>query len=182
MIRVYLRCQRIVLFWANYPLIFKTTFCSRFSSMKSPGISIDGLLALLWRAEASEAQERGNVPRNTKLKLTALRTTPMLWFAEALLILTAVQLFSVPAFAFHLDPAIESEPPFVICHNQQYALCAEGSCFVYNGVAYCECDIMNGDSVSLQLSYSSSAGERNVCDVNRQGKTNGYMVSTFSFP
>jgi hypothetical protein len=106
----------------------------------------------------------------------------MLWFAEALLILTAVQLFSVPAFAFHLDPAIESEPPFVICHNQQYALCAEGSCFVYNGVAYCECDIMNGDSVSLQLSYSSSAGERNVCDVNRQGKTNGYMVSTFSFP
>jgi hypothetical protein len=26
------------------------------------------------------------------------------------------------------------------------------------------------------------AGERNVCDVNQQGKKNGYMMSTFSLP
>jgi hypothetical protein len=89
-------------------------------------------------------------------------------------ILAAIELFTVIS--------VFAEPPFVICTNQRYALCAEASCFVYNGVAYCKCDIKRGDSISLQLSFSSPAGERNVCDVNRQGKTNGYMASTFSLP
>lgn len=98
----------------------------------------------------------------------------MRWFLKAASIIAAVQLFTaVSALA---------DTPFVICEKQQYALCAQASCFVYDGVAYCKCDIMEGDSISLQLSYSSPTGERNVCDVNRQGKSNGYMVSTFSFP
>ncbi|MFZ1120054.1 MAG: hypothetical protein WAN81_07455, partial [Candidatus Binataceae bacterium] len=97
--------------------------------------------------------------------------------------MAAVQLFTaISAFAFHQDPSLDPETPFVICENQQYALCAEASCFVYDGVAYCECDILKGDSISLQLSYSSPVGDRNICDVNQQGKTNGYMVSTFSLP
>jgi hypothetical protein len=97
--------------------------------------------------------------------------------------MVAVQLFTaVSAFGFHLDPSLDPEPPFVICKKQRYALCAAASCFVYDGVAYCKCDILRGDSISLQLSYSSPVGEQNVCDVNRQGKTNGYMVSTFSLP
>src|SRR5713226_3474180 len=104
-------------------------------------------------------------------------------FFKAISIVAAVQLFTaVSAFGFHLDPPLDLEPPFVICENQQYALCAAASCFVYNGLAYCKCDILKGDSISLQLSYSSPAGERNVCDVNQQGKKNGYMVSTFSLP
>lgn len=74
------------------------------------------------------------------------------------------------------------DPPFAICRNQGYALCAEASCFVYNGLAYCKCDSMKGDSISLQLSYSTTAGEQNVCDVNQEGVPNGYKVSTFSFP
>lgn len=78
--------------------------------------------------------------------------------------------------------ALDPEPPFVICQNQQYALCAEASCFVYDGVAYCKCDIKQGNSISLQLSYAGPTGEQDVCDVNRQGKNNGYIVSTFSFP
>ena len=95
----------------------------------------------------------------------------------------AIQIFTtISAFGFHLDPSPDPEPPFVVCENQPYALCAEASCFVYDGVAYCKCDIKRGHSISLQLSYSSAAGERNVCDVNRQGRTNGYMVSTFSLP
>jgi hypothetical protein len=98
-------------------------------------------------------------------------------------ILATLQVFTaISAFGFHLDPSPDPEPPFVVCQNQQYALCAEASCFVYDGVAYCKCDIKHGDSISLQLSFSSPAGERNVCDVNRQGRTNGYMISTFSFP
>ena len=101
-------------------------------------------------------------------------------FLRIIPILAAIQVFSaISAFA---DPTPDPEPPFVVCKNQRYALCAEASCFVYDGVAYCKCDVMNGDSISLQLSYSSQGAERNVCDVNRQGKNNGYMVSTFSLP
>ena len=75
-----------------------------------------------------------------------------------------------------------AEPPFVICKDQQYALCAAATCWVYNGLAYCTCDVLNGDSVSLRLEVPGPSGERNVCDLNRQGKANGYMVSTFSVP
>jgi hypothetical protein len=107
----------------------------------------------------------------------------MVRFLRIIPIIAALQVFTaISAFGFHLDPSLDPEPPFVVCENQQYALCAEASCFVYNGVAYCKCDIKNGDSISLQLGFPSPAGERNVCDVNRQGRTNGYMVSTFSFP
>jgi len=102
---------------------------------------------------------------------------------KAAAVLLAIQIFTaVSAFGFPPAPALDPEPPFVICKNQQYALCATASCFVYDGVAYCKCDIMRGDSISLQLTYSSFAGDQNVCDVNRQGKANGYMVSTFSLP
>ena len=104
-------------------------------------------------------------------------------FLRIIPILAAIQVFTaISAFGFHLDPSLDPEPPFVVCEHQRYALCAEAACFVYDGVAYCKCDIKSGDSISLQLSYSSPAGERNVCDVNRQGRTNGYMVSTFSLP
>jgi hypothetical protein len=98
-------------------------------------------------------------------------------------ILAALQVFTATsAFGLHLDSSLAPEPPFVVCDNQTYALCAEASCFIYDGVAYCKCDIKKGDSISLQLSYSSPIGEQNVCDVNQQGRTNGYMISTFSLP
>src|ERR1700730_55480 len=104
-------------------------------------------------------------------------------FLGIILILMVIQAFSaISASAFHLDPLPDPEPPFVICKNQTYALCAEASCFVYNGVAYCKCDIKVGESISLQLSYSSPTGQKNVCKVNQQGMANGYMISTFSLP
>jgi hypothetical protein len=105
------------------------------------------------------------------------------WVLGLMSTIATVQLITaVAAFGFHQDPPLAPEPPFVVCHDQTYALCAEASCFVYNGVAYCKCDVLKGDSISLQLDFSSPIGERNVCSVNEQGKTNGYMVSTFSFP
>jgi len=67
-------------------------------------------------------------------------------------------------------------PVFAICRDQTYALCAVASCYVYNQVAYCRCDIENGDSISLPFEVD---GE-DVCDVNARGPANGYMVSTFS--
>src|SRR5262245_13938923 len=103
------------------------------------------------------------------------------WLVVSLVVVVAV-FAPVPSVAFHLDRSLSPEPPFVVCQDQTYALCAAASCFVYNLVAYCQCDVMKGDSISLQLSFSTATGQENVCDVNAQGKTNGFMVSTFSLP
>src|SRR5215468_8545103 len=67
---------------------------------------------------------------------------------------------------------------FKILNNQTYALCATASCFVFNDVAYCKCDVLTGDSISLALEFD----DQNVCTVNEEGRKNGYMVSTFSVP
>jgi hypothetical protein len=68
---------------------------------------------------------------------------------------------------------------FKILDNQTYALCAVASCFVFNGVAYCKCDVEFGDSISLALDFDDG---QDVCTVNAEGVKNGYMVSTFSVP
>jgi hypothetical protein len=79
-------------------------------------------------------------------------------------------------------PAVALDPPFVICRDQVYALCASASCAVYNGVAYCRCDVLKGDSISLSLDIPTPTGEANVCDVMEQGTIHGFLVSTYSFP
>ena len=77
------------------------------------------------------------------------------------------------------SPASSISPnPFRILDNQTYALCAVSSCFVFNEVAYCQCDVESGDSISLTLKFD----DQNVCNVNEEGVNNGYMVSTFSVP
>jgi hypothetical protein len=68
---------------------------------------------------------------------------------------------------------------FKICHDQTYALCATASCFVFNGLAYCTCDVKRGDSISLPFNYGNG---KDVCSVNAAGAGNGYVVSTFSLP
>ena len=95
------------------------------------------------------------------------------WFLGAMAAIAAVQLATA---------GLAAASPFVVCSNQTYALCAEASCFVYDGVAYCKCSILNGDSISLELSYSSPSGTQDACDANQLGQTNGYMLSTYSLP
>ena len=68
---------------------------------------------------------------------------------------------------------------FKILENQTYALCAVAKCFVFNDLAYCKCDVLTGDSISLALDYDQN---KDVCTVNEEGRKNGYMVSTFSVP
>jgi len=86
------------------------------------------------------------------------------------------------ALAQQTGGTVPAEPPIVVCKDQQYALCAAATCWVYNGLAYCTCDVLQGDSISLRLAVPGPAGERDVCELNRLGRTNGYMVSTFSVP
>jgi len=78
------------------------------------------------------------------------------------------------------SPASSSSPsPLRILDNQTYALCAVASCFVFNGVAYCKCEVETGDSISAAFEYDDG---QNVCTVNEVGAANGYMVSTFRPP
>ena len=67
---------------------------------------------------------------------------------------------------------------FKICKNQTYALCAAARCNVYDGVAYCQCDVKHGDSISLPF----AGKDRDVCSVNAAGADNKYMISTYSLP
>jgi len=98
-------------------------------------------------------------------------------------VVTVPLLAAAPSFAAEPEPSFDPNTPFVICKDQPYALCAAAACFVYDGVAYCKCDLEKGNSVSLQLPFTNQAGKtRNVCDVIREGRTNGYKVSTFSLP
>jgi hypothetical protein len=76
------------------------------------------------------------------------------------------------------SPASTSSP-LVILDNQTFAFCGLSSCFVFNGVAYCKCDVEFGDSISETLTYDTGM---DVCTVNAEGVNNGYMVSTFSTP
>jgi hypothetical protein len=65
-----------------------------------------------------------------------------------------------------------------ICENQTYALCAGASCFVFNDVAYCTCNVKKGRSISSSFKYDGG----DICTLNAEGPYNGYMASTFSPP
>ena len=69
--------------------------------------------------------------------------------------------------------------PFKVCKNQTYALCAAARCNVYDGVAYCQCDVKHGDSISLPFPMGK---DEDVCSANAAGADNKYMISTYSLP
>lgn len=68
---------------------------------------------------------------------------------------------------------------FKVCKNQTYALCAAARCNVYDGVAYCQCDVKHGDSISLPFPMGKG---QDVCSINAAGANNKYMISTYSLP
>ena len=68
---------------------------------------------------------------------------------------------------------------FTICSNQTYALCATASCFVFDQVAYCQCDVLTGNSITATDGFDDG---QTACTVNASGVDNGYMVSLFSVP
>lgn len=72
-----------------------------------------------------------------------------------------------------------AQAKFKICKAQTYALCAAARCTVYNKVAYCQCEVKSGDSISLPFKLGN---DEDVCTVNAAGVKNRYMVSTFSVP
>ena len=68
---------------------------------------------------------------------------------------------------------------FKVCKDQTYALCAAARCNVFDGVAYCQCDVKHGDSISLPFPMGK---DEDVCSISAAGAANKYMVSTYSLP
>ena len=68
---------------------------------------------------------------------------------------------------------------FKVCKDQTYALCAAAKCNVYDGVAYCQCEVKHGNSISLPFPMGK---DEDVCAINAAGANNKYMVSTYSMP
>ena len=66
---------------------------------------------------------------------------------------------------------------FKICNGKTangtlvpHALCATASCFVFNGLAYCKCDVAEGDSISLPFEFGERwpgliSGGQDICTV-----------------
>jgi hypothetical protein len=107
-------------------------------------------------------------------------TPKRIWLLLIWLFLTPLVLVtngSAQSLSEDLAQLLGQDKP-AICPNQTYALCAGASCFIYNKVAYCTCEVLHGNSISQPLSYDNN--NKNVCDVNGAGPGNGYMVSTFS--
>jgi hypothetical protein len=85
------------------------------------------------------------------------------------------------------SPGVLPVNSYAICRNQTYALCAEASSFVFNNLAYAECQIEHGNSISAPpFNYPvvnpNGQPQQNICTLNGQGEGNGFMASTFSLP
>jgi hypothetical protein len=104
-----------------------------------------------------------------------------------LIALGALCVFGAPGGASGAGPSSPSDQ-FQICprpntsDTEQYALCATAQCFFLNGVAYCNCDVMNGSSISIPFEFQGGGTSQNICDLLDDGVNNGFTVSTYSTP
>ena len=79
-----------------------------------------------------------------------------------------------------ITPANSGSSGTTICRIQIHALCATARCFMFDGIAYCTCNIKQQEHQFLALfNYDS---DKDICTVNAQGVHNGYMMSTYSLP
>lgn len=100
--------------------------------------------------------------------------SPKVWWTGAGLALALV------LAAGHAARADDPPAPqaFDICTDQTYALCATANCYVLNGVAYCKCNVEAGNSISVPYNNDGT----NICAINAEGASSGYMASTYSLP
>jgi hypothetical protein len=114
-------------------------------------------------------------PRRASSAAACLRFASLAAVARSLLFASAILASAVWVTA---PAGAQADDAFKVCKDQIYALCATASCFVFDDVAYCKCDVEFGDSISAAFTFD----DEDVCTVNAQGRNNGYMVSTFSVP
>ena len=66
---------------------------------------------------------------------------------------------------------------FAICPEQEsdtrtFALCAAASCWMIDQVAYCQCDLKEGKSISQPFNYREGVQRKNVCNLLQEGADN----------
>jgi hypothetical protein len=77
--------------------------------------------------------------------------------------------------------------PFVQCpesarYPNTFALCAIAQCTTIDKVAYCKCEVLNQESISLPYNYTEKGTKKNVCNLLLDGVNNGFTVSTYATP
>jgi len=85
------------------------------------------------------------------------------------------------------DAANPERSVFKICPDKKgvdntFALCATAKCWTLDGVAYCKCDVLHEDSISLPFRYREKGKAKDVCDILKAGDGNGFTVSTYATP
>lgn len=63
-----------------------------------------------------------------------------------------------------------------------FALCATAKCWTLDNVAYCKCEVLNQESISLPFNYTENGVMKNICDLLLEGPANGFTVSTYATP
>jgi len=77
--------------------------------------------------------------------------------------------------------------PFVHCPesaraSNTFALCAIAQCMTIDKVAYCKCEVLHQESISLPYNYTENRTKKNVCNLLLDGLDNGFTVSTYATP
>ena len=76
---------------------------------------------------------------------------------------------------------------FLQCPEQgvvanKFALFAIAQCTTIDKDAYCKCEVLNQESISLHYDYNENQVKKNVCNLLVDGLDNGYTVSTYATP
>jgi hypothetical protein len=101
------------------------------------------------------------------------------WLAT-LGVLCVLNVLDLACAAGETSASRPQQAPLKICPQKTYALCATAQCFTLNEVAYCKCNLKQGDSISIAFDFDN--GTQDVCSLLDDGVSNGYTVSTFSLP
>ncbi|WP_105168455.1 hypothetical protein [Pseudoalteromonas sp. T1lg23B] len=115
-----------------------------------------------------------------------LRTTisPIFWLT-LLLSVTSLNIFATPQPTTTEDH--QKTQPVIKCPTNpddynRFALCATATCWTLDGVAYCKCQVLNEQSISISFDYLENGKNKNICDLLLQGKENQFTVSTYATP
>ncbi len=79
-------------------------------------------------------------------------------------------------------PTVFQQCPKVPGAPDKFALCATSTCVTLDQVAYCKCNVLHQDSISLPFPYQEDGTRKDICDLLLAGIDNGFTVSTYATP
>ena len=100
-------------------------------------------------------------------------------FIFALMLLGILSGTATSVFALE-GPFVQFPKPGVSANK--FALCAIAQCTTIDKVAYCKCEVLHQESISLPYNYTENKTKKNVCNLLLDGLHNGFTVSTYATP